>query len=301
MLDTSSPGKANRTPLLRAASALVVVLSMACVPAWVTQAPVDSPSPMPLPDTNAQQAVVRQYLDLVAAERYAAAWQLLTPERQRRETPEAFASDWQAWGRVELAGHQPPFVWPAAENEVRADIWIQHAATGGGQDRVRFDLERVGTAWRIADEHGRGHHDLAAPMSASTPTDLARSYVADNYGALWLATFEVLDEEPVEDGQAVIFRVLDPLLEPRTAGPRPTAILLFAQPLDGGWRRAGGGSIGTIAEMDRFAVSCAWTWLRFIAGEPTVAAFYCTVEDPRVGGHRAGAGGWTRPARRRWR
>ena len=45
---------------------------------------------------------------------------------------------------------------------------------------------------------------------------------------------------------------------------------------------AGGGSIGTIIEMGRYAVACAWTWLRFIAGPPTVAAFYCTVEDPRV-------------------
>ena len=45
---------------------------------------------------------------------------------------------------------------------------------------------------------------------------------------------------------------------------------------------AGGGAIGTMVEMDRYAVGCAWTWLRFIAGEPTVAAFYCTVEDPHV-------------------
>lgn len=34
-----------------------------------------------LPDTSAQQAVVRQYLDLLAAERYPDAWRLLTPSR----------------------------------------------------------------------------------------------------------------------------------------------------------------------------------------------------------------------------
>ena len=117
---------------------------------------------------------------------------------------------------------------------------------------------------------------------ASTPTDLARTYVVANYGSLWLATLEVLQQEAFEDGQVVVFRVLNPLLEPKTAGPRPTAILLFARPQDGGWRMAGGGGIGTMVEMDRSAVGCAWTWLRFIAGEPTVAAFYCTVEDPHV-------------------
>jgi hypothetical protein len=86
--------------LLQTVSALVLVLSVACVPSRRAQAPVGRPSPTPLPDTGAQQAVVRQYLDLVAAERYAEAWQLLTPERQGRETPEAFTADWRAWGRV---------------------------------------------------------------------------------------------------------------------------------------------------------------------------------------------------------
>ena len=234
-----------------------------------------------LPVTSAQQAVVRQYLDLVAAERYADAWQLLTPERQGRETPEAFAADWRAWGRV-VPEDGSPFIWPAAEDQVRAEVWIQYSAGGGSRDRVLFDLQQVGGMWRIADEHGRGHHERGSPTTSSTPTDLARTYVAGNYGSLWLSTLEVLDEEPFEDGQVVVFRVLDPLLEPRTAGPRPTAILLFALPQDGGWHMAGGGSIGTIIEMGRYAVACAWTWLRFIAGPPTIAAFYCTVEEPRV-------------------
>jgi hypothetical protein len=187
------------------------------------------------------------------------------------------------WGRVDLGGHQPPFVWPAAEDEVRAEVCIQWSVTGGGSlDRVSFDLERVGTLWRIADEHGRGHHERVAQAPASTPTDLARNYVMSDYGPMWLATFEILDQEPLDDGQVVVFRVLNPLLEPKAAGPRPTAILLFAQPRDGSWATTGGGAIGTLAEMDRYAVSCAWTWLRFIAGEARVAAFYCTVEDPRV-------------------
>ena len=86
MLD-GCPEMARLARLLQGVSALVLVLSVACVPSWLAQVPVGSPSPTPLPDTSAQQAVVHQYLDLVAAERYADAWQLLTPERQRRETP----------------------------------------------------------------------------------------------------------------------------------------------------------------------------------------------------------------------
>ncbi len=37
-----------------------------------------------------------------------------------------------------------------------------------------------------------------------------------------------------------------------------------------------------LAELDHYAVSCAWTWLRYNTGQPTVGALYCTVEDPRV-------------------
>jgi hypothetical protein len=174
------------------------------------------------------------------------------------------------------------FVWPAAEDEVRADLWIQRSTTAGSRDRVSFDLQRVGSAWRIADEHGPGHHEQFAQGPANTLVNLARNYVVGNYGSLWLSSLLVLDQEPFADGQVVIFRVLNPLLEPKTAGPRPTAILPFARPRDGGWEMAGGGTIGTIAAMDQYAVSCAWTWLRDIGGEPTVAAFYCTIEDPRV-------------------
>jgi hypothetical protein len=31
-----------------------------------------------------------------------------------------------------------------------------------------------------------------------------------------------------------------------------------------------------------WSVSCAWTWLRYPRDAPTLAAFYCAVEDPRV-------------------
>ena len=120
MLD-GCPEMARLARLLQGVSALVLVLSVACVPSWLAQVPVGSPSPTPLPDTSAQQAVVHQYLDLVAAERYADAWQLLTPERQRRETPEAFAADWRAWGRV-VPEDSSPFIWPAAEDQVRAEV-----------------------------------------------------------------------------------------------------------------------------------------------------------------------------------
>jgi hypothetical protein len=79
----------------------------------------------------------------------------------------------------------------------------------------------------------------------------------------------------------VIFRVLNPLLD-RRPDPTSTAILLFLQPHGSGWQIAGGGGIGTIAEMDRDAVACAWTWLRFNTDQPTEAAFSCTIEDPRI-------------------
>jgi hypothetical protein len=98
---------------------------------------------------------------------------------------------------------------------------------------------------------------------------------------MWLADFEVQDQEPFEGGEVVVFRVLNPLLD-RKAEPTPTAMLLFAFPSQDGWQMAGGGDIGTVAELGRYAISCAWTWLRFTVGSPTVAAFYCSIEDSRV-------------------
>ena len=41
-----------------------------------------------------------------------------------------------------------------------------------------------------------------------------------------------------------------------------------------------------MAELGRWPVDCAWTWIHLAGGEPRnlprTAAFYCTVEDPRV-------------------
>jgi hypothetical protein len=266
---------------LRALALLGLVLAINCAPVRPSQAPLLASSAASLPDTSAQKALARQYLELVTAERYTDAWQLLTPERQRRQSPDVFAADWQAWGRLLPDPSGNLFVWPAADDEVRADVAIQYSATSWSRDHLSIDLERLANCWRIADEHGRGHHERGVPTTAGAPTDLARNYVLGIYGSLWLATLDVLDQEPFEDGQVLIFRFVDPLLEPRTAGPRPIAVLLFAEMRDGGWGMSGGGAIGTVAEVDRYAVSCAWTWLRDNEG-PTVAAFYCTVEDPRV-------------------
>src|SRR5207302_8473459 len=102
--------------------------------------------------------------------------------------------------------------------------------------------------------------------------EAVQRYVVGNYGPLWLPTVTILHQEPFVDGQVLVFRVLNPLLDGR-AEPTPTAILIFLWPHDDGYQMAGGGAIGTIAEMDRYALACAWTWLRFIAGEPTIAAF----------------------------
>ncbi len=95
-----------------------------------------------------------------------------------------------------------------------------------------------------------------------------------------------LYNEPYDDGRVIIFRVLNPLLEPKEEGPRPTAIMYYLRPDQGGWTFAGGGSIGTVVETGVSPVACAWTWLRFPVSHapdaPATAAFYCTIEDPRV-------------------
>jgi hypothetical protein len=237
-----------------------------------------------LPDTEAQQALVRRYIDLVAAGQYADAWQLLTPERQGREPTAQFAAAWRSWGQVQLEPGGGPFIWPAAVDEVRANVWLQPPSASGGVERVIFELAHVGGAWWIAEERGRGHREriLFEPPGGS-PAESARRYVARNVGPMWLATMDLLHQEPFEAGQVVVFRMLDPLVDrAAAAGPKPVAVLVFARPVLSGWEMAGGGAIGTIAEMERYAVACGWTWLRFVADEPAAVAFYCTVEDARV-------------------
>lgn len=119
-----------------------------------------------------------------------------------------------------------------------------------------------------------------AGLPGVSPADLARRQVVFIYGGLnGLRTMEILDQQPFEDGQLVTFRVLNTHMKP---SPRPTAIIVFAHPLSPfGWEAIGGGSIGTVAAMDtNEAVSCAWEWLRPTA--PTIAGFYCVVQDRRV-------------------
>jgi hypothetical protein len=236
-----------------------------------------------LPATTEQLALARRYVSLVAEARYAEAWQLLTPERQVAEPLDDFFSAWSAWGRVMADDeHQGALLWPSDEDEVRADVWLERPGGSGHRERIVLQLARSIEGWRIADERGQGHHERpGALVPASSADDVARRYVAENYGPMWLADLEVLDQEPFEGGEVVVFRVLNPLLD-RKPEPTPTGILLFALPSQDGWQVAGGREIGTIVELGRYAVSCAWTWLRFTPGAPTVAAFYCSVEDSHI-------------------
>jgi len=116
-----------------------------------------------------------------------------------------------------------------------------------------------------------------------SPADVARTFAVKNYGLRSLPTVAVLDEEPLGDDQAIVFRVRNTGLPLAAAGPRPTAVALGVRTNGLTWEMIGGGAIGTVATLDEgWAVSCAWTWLRFAVDEPPLAAFYCAVDDPRV-------------------
>jgi hypothetical protein len=249
---------------------LGMLLSMGC----------SASAPDALPDTSAQQAIVRQYLDRLAAGRYADAWELLAPRRQRRDSLGQFEAAWRSRGKIATYG--VPMVWPAAVDEVRAEFLVRRPSGTGGRERWSFLLVLEKGGWRIAEECGPDRPEAQQPVGS--PLEVARQFVIDGYGPFWLGTLEVLAEDQFEDGRTVVFRVLNPLVAPGE-GPQPTAILLFVRPSGAGWTMVGGGAIGTIAPMDRYAVSCAWTWLRFAGaqpGESMTAAFYCTVEDSRV-------------------
>ncbi|MBV8716197.1 MAG: hypothetical protein JOZ65_14130 [Chloroflexi bacterium] len=75
---------------------MALAASIGCTPGHRTEQV--APSPNTLPHSSVQEALVRQYLDLVAAERYAQAWQPLTPEPPAARTPEAFAAECGARG-----------------------------------------------------------------------------------------------------------------------------------------------------------------------------------------------------------
>jgi hypothetical protein len=129
---------------------------------------------------------------------------------------------------------------------------------------------------------------------AFSPADVARIFAAQSYGWRSLRSVEVLGEEPLGGDRAVVFRALNTRLPPSQQGPRPTAIVLGMRPHGLTWEMIGGGAIGTVATLDEgWAVSCAWTWLRFATGEPTLAAFYelervdAAVQRAGVAGRRA--------------
>ncbi len=241
-----------------------------------------------LPDTSAQQAVVRQYLDLLGAKRYADAWRLLTPSRQSEQPLDQFTEAWQSRGRVVITDGRGPyektFLWPAAVDQVRARFWVRKPQSGGEQ-AWDFTLAQSGGAWRIAKE--QSFEPLAVELPpASSPVEVIERVVRINYGSIFLPSITILSNEPYDDGRVIIFRVLNPLLEPKEEGPRPTAILYYVRPDQGGWTTAGGGTIGTIVVTGVSPVACAWTWLRFRVSDtpdaPATAAFYCTIEDSRV-------------------
>ncbi|MGH2458879.1 MAG: hypothetical protein ACRDIY_08425 [Chloroflexota bacterium] len=241
--------------------------------------------PTALASTGAQQVAVRQYIQDVATGQYAAAWKMLTPERQRRQSVDRFADLWRGRGQV-LWGTGDLFLWPAAIDEVRARFWVQHA-NGGGIETFAFHLDPVAGEWRIADEQEfRLQADTNPRALTASPSDFARALVRNVYGPIYLPTFRMLDDEPYEGGRIVVFRFLDPLIGPKEEGPHPTAMLLYLRPENGGWGMYGGGAIGTLAEPVLGAVVCAWTWIHLAGWEPRnlprTAAFYCTVGDPRV-------------------
>lgn len=241
-----------------------------------------------VPDTSAQKAVVRQYLDLLAAERYADAWRLLSPSRQSDQSLDQFMTVWQLRGRVVVTEGRgslaKTLLWPAAVDQVRARFWVQEPHSGGEQI-WSFVVVRSGGAWRIGEEQNLGALAVDLPPDGS-PVEAVEHAVRVRYGPIWLPSVTILHNEPYEDGRVIIFRVLNPLLEPTEGGPHPTAIMYYLRPGQGGWSFAGGGTIGTIVVTGVSPVACAWTWLRFpVSDDPddsATAAFYCTIEDSRV-------------------
>ncbi len=247
-----------------------------------------TPGAWMLPDTSAQQAIVRQYLDLLAAGRYADAWRLLTPSRQAEQPLDQFTEAWQSRGRVVVTEGRGPnaqaFLWPAAVDQVRARFRVRRPNSGGGQT-WNFTVAQSGGAWRIAEEQFLGPLAVELPPARS-PVEAVERAVRMNYGSIWLPSITILSNEPYDDGRVIIFRVLNPLLELKEEGPYPTAILYYLRPDQDGWTIAGGGAIGTIVVTGITPVTCAWTWLRFPDSDtldaPVTAAFYCTIEDSRV-------------------
>ena len=252
-------------------------------------------------DTRERVGLVRRYLALVSERRYDEAWELLSAARRRGESAPRLADRWRARGAVQLDRGDGAAIWLADELEVRSRFWVDQSRGAGGIEQWSFTLIEEDGIWRIDAE---GRWGLGELSPAPTPQDLARAYITALYGPLWAATLVQLSEDPYTDGHVLVFRLLDP-----TIGEVPQSVAMPIVALSaagrGGWTLSGGGGLGSVAPVGRYAASCARTWLSppgfearggtalpsavaatpAATGEPGprgVAAFFCTVEDPRV-------------------
>jgi hypothetical protein len=233
-----------------------------------------------LSDTRAQQAVARRYLELLAADRDADAWHPLTPSRQSAQLLDQFTAAWQARGRVFMTHGEVPyaktFLWPAAVDMVHASFTLRKPHMFEWQT-WSFTVAQHGGSWRIGEEQFLGQLAVEDPPAGS-PIEVVEHAVREGYGPIYAPSITILYDEPYEDGRVIIFRVLNPLLEPKEEGLRPSAILYYLLPDQGDWKFAGGGAIGTIVETGVVPVTCAWTWLHLPTIEqsqaPATAAFY---------------------------
>lgn len=229
-------------------------------------------------DTATQQALVSNYLHLIHDHRYAEAWALLSPERQKREPLDRFVDDWRTRGEVSFAYPTALVTWPAAYDDVRAMVVLMHE-NSGGRETLDVKLVPVQGQWRIDDERVWGPSARSAPLAPPTVEGLIRDAVLFRWGSLWVPTMRILESEPFRDGRIVIYRALVPSNHDQDVIYREV-VLEYARSYDGGWGFFGGGYIGTVIGIDpRDAVQCAWTWISLADG---VAGFYCLVQDPRV-------------------
>lgn len=286
---------------------IVVAMLVACSPSAPAGGtpPAGAPSrvaPSGMPtDAKKQEDLVRRYLALVGDGRYDEAWGLLSGARQRGESAARLADRWRTRGAVQLDRGGGAIVWLADEREIWARFWVAGGGGAGGVEEWSFALIEEDGAWRIDGEGRRVPGELSP---AQTPQDLAHAYITALFGPRWTATLVQLSDDPYADGRVLVFRLLDP-----TTGeePQPIAMPIVARPAVGRgiWTLAGGGGLGSVAPVGRYAVSCARTWLSppgfaaggepgsppAVAATPTaaldpgsrgVAAFFCTIEDPRV-------------------
>jgi len=229
-------------------------------------------------DTSAQQALVGDYLHLVHDHRYADAWELLSPERQKRESLDQLVASWRSRGEVSFAYPPALVTWPGAYDEVRAMVVLMRE-NDGSRTQMIFTLVPVQGNWRITGERAVLPSTGPEPPPPRTIDQLIRHGIDTTWGSLWVPTARILEQEPFQDGQIVLYRVLVPSNDDQGSIYREV-LLAFVRPYQGGWGFFGGGYIGTVISIDaRYAVQCAWTWISMRDG---VAGFYCLVQDPRI-------------------